>query len=83
LKYFLFYLEKTLGTDKKLLIKLETEVNNYKKDLDTLSDITEEQKLEVQLKYWVAGFFFLQKRDTYRFPPLSIFLRIPINKIIK
>ncbi|KAE9545165.1 hypothetical protein AGLY_000708 [Aphis glycines] len=38
--------KKTLGIDKKLLIKLETEVNNYKKDLDTLSDITEEQKLE-------------------------------------
>ncbi|XP_025204202.1 kinetochore protein NDC80 homolog [Melanaphis sacchari] len=37
---------KTLGIDKKLLIKLETEVNNHKKDLNTLSDITEEKKLE-------------------------------------
>lgn len=38
--------KKTLGVDENEIAKLETEVANYKEELDLLCDVTEEKKLE-------------------------------------
>lgn len=46
---FIFNLENTLGVDERILNTLEAEVDNYKEELNSLSDTTEEQKLEVNI----------------------------------
>lgn len=50
---YLFYLEKTLGIDEGELIKLDAEIVDYKEELDSLSDVTEEQKLEVSIIFYL------------------------------
>lgn len=47
-----FNSEKTLGVDEKMLSTLEAEVGDYRDELDSLCDSTEEQKLEVTFIYY-------------------------------